>query len=137
MISAKTGLVVVLVGVAALYKFYTPTDKSSTLAHSLPEYYWYNEVTGKTQWEEPIYEYESETYWIDPDTGKATWDKPESLGWILAEESGGKIYYWNDVTEASQWDKPANLGWMKVKYEPPSGNEYAKDTEGDSDMTEL
>jgi hypothetical protein len=47
MIQAKTGIVVLLIGLAAIYTFYVPPHEDA-VTQSLPEYYWYEFVLSKT-----------------------------------------------------------------------------------------
>ncbi|KAK9806943.1 hypothetical protein WJX72_008229 [[Myrmecia] bisecta] len=80
--------------------------------------YWYNEKTGKTQWEEPKLSYndaDGNTYYHDPETGESTWVKPATAAWsAVRSEEHDRDYYYNEVTKESVWEKPEPLAWRRV-----------------------
>ncbi|KAL4443798.1 hypothetical protein ABPG75_011535 [Micractinium tetrahymenae] len=82
-------------------------------------HYWWNDVTGESQWEKPEYEYtDPETgkpYYLHPETKETSWEKYDELMWqeVQAEDGSG-VFYHNAATKASQWEKPIILAWRQV-----------------------
>jgi len=96
----------------------------------LPEEFWFNDVSGESQWEDPTVEYkddEGNTYWVDPELGESVWTKPAAAAWEATESTdpdhNGQTYYYNTVTHESQWEKPKELAWRKVKTADSHGAE--------------
>ncbi|KAI4381575.1 hypothetical protein MLD38_007636 [Melastoma candidum] len=69
--------------------------------------YYYNEITGTSQWEMPIQTFSSQT-------PKSSDSLPEH--WIAAlDESSGHKYYYNMVTHVSQWEHPGSSQKVTVQ----------------------
>ncbi|KAL9675262.1 hypothetical protein QQ045_003463 [Rhodiola kirilowii] len=63
--------------------------------------YYYNQHTGKTQWEKP-----SEVF-ISPQSSLPV---PVSEEWVeTLDETSGRMYYYNKRTQISQWERPESL----------------------------
>eukprot|EP00238_Polyblepharides_amylifera_P003633 CAMPEP_0196578866 /NCGR_PEP_ID=MMETSP1081-20130531/11590_1 /TAXON_ID=36882 /ORGANISM="Pyramimonas amylifera, Strain CCMP720" /LENGTH=103 /DNA_ID=CAMNT_0041898243 /DNA_START=108 /DNA_END=416 /DNA_ORIENTATION=+ len=77
--------------------------------------FFYNDVSGATQWEEPdlpvaYQDEEGRKYWHDGKSGEATWEYPGSWNEVQSEEHG-QPYFFNKETQASQWERPEPMGW--------------------------
>ncbi|KAL4442019.1 hypothetical protein ABPG77_011280 [Micractinium sp. CCAP 211/92] len=100
----------------------------TVLAEANRSHYWWNDITGESQWEQPKYEYtdtESEkVYYLHPETKETSWEKFDELMWeeVRAEDGSG-TYYYNPATKTSQWEKPIILAWRQVAVgaEGPQG----------------
>jgi hypothetical protein len=87
-----------------------PTDDSTPDGEAVTVPYYYNTVTGESQWELP-------QSWCEPQQGRDwTEEEPASAqGWIEAD-SKGQIYYYNTITGESAWEKPD--GWDASTKQP-------------------
>ena len=87
--------------------------------------FWWNQVTGETQHEEPVDVFGFDDgagyrFFIDPKTGQSSWDRPERSAWSeVHSEEHGRPYYYNNVTQEVSWEKPAdsNIAWVKYHEE--------------------
>jgi len=80
--------------------------------------FFYNDVTGKSQWEEPeqpvAYEDEKgQKYWYDSSKDESSWEFPGPWQEVQSEEHG-QPYFFNKDTESTTWEKPEELGWRRV-----------------------
>ncbi|KAK9807128.1 hypothetical protein WJX73_008538 [Symbiochloris irregularis] len=89
-----------------------------------PRYYYWNEVTGKVQWDDPgDVPYEEEDgarYWFK-DGEKVENNPPvtKKYSWVEGfSKDHGRAYYYNQETEESTWEKPADLAWRRVPVKP-------------------
>ncbi|KAK3247336.1 hypothetical protein CYMTET_43157 [Cymbomonas tetramitiformis] len=81
--------------------------------------YWFNEVTGESQWENPaegtwneLRDDHNRRYWFKPRTGEATYKQPVDAAWSeMRSDEHNRTFYYNEVTEEITWSKPGALGW--------------------------
>lgn len=83
--------------------------------------FFYNDVSGKSQWEEPSdpvahEDEEGRKYWFDSAKGESTWEFPGIWAEVASEEHG-QNYYFNKETEEAVWEKPEAMGWRRVSSE--------------------
>mmetsp|Transcript_15995 Transcript_15995/g.48035 ORF Transcript_15995/g.48035 Transcript_15995/m.48035 type:complete len:141 (-) Transcript_15995:446-868(-) len=85
------------------------------------EWYFWNEISGETQWEDPgdvAYEGKnSERYWLSA-TGERLGYDPNAHRYSWVEnwsEEHKRPFYYNQRTKASKWEKPADLAWRRVR----------------------
>jgi len=83
--------------------------------------FFYNDVTGKSQWEEPTepvaYEdKEGRKYWYDSGKDAATWEFPGPWEEVHSEEHG-QPYYVNKDKDHTTWEKPEVMGWKRVQQD--------------------
>eukprot|EP01062_Namystynia_karyoxenos_P031506 TRINITY_DN23394_c0_g1_i1.p1 TRINITY_DN23394_c0_g1~~TRINITY_DN23394_c0_g1_i1.p1 ORF type:complete len:560 (+),score=152.20 TRINITY_DN23394_c0_g1_i1:76-1680(+) len=101
-----------------------PEYASEAAAKPNGVYYW-DESTGKTQWERPAAlgvvssQPDRRLYWQDPVTGKSTWARPQEYDWEevpapLGAAAAGRFYFRNRQTGETTWDRPAVLRWREV-----------------------
>ncbi|GBF88785.1 hypothetical protein Rsub_01686 [Raphidocelis subcapitata] len=87
------------------------------------EWYFYNEVTGTLQWEDPgdvPFEGDGVRYWVGPN-GEQLPDDPARLNYEWVEfwsEDLGRPYFLNLDTLESTWQRPADLAWRRIKAPP-------------------
>eukprot|EP01024_Parvocaulis_polyphysoides_P045057 TRINITY_DN41899_c0_g1_i1.p2 TRINITY_DN41899_c0_g1~~TRINITY_DN41899_c0_g1_i1.p2 ORF type:complete len:125 (-),score=19.84 TRINITY_DN41899_c0_g1_i1:407-781(-) len=99
--------------------------------NELQQYYYFNEITGETQWEDP-----GNVPYID-DMGKKLWLSDDSLSWVGQDphpldyvwveqysNEHRKPFYFNQETKTSVWEKPVDLAWRMVKV--PEGFDEQK-----------
>lgn len=85
------------------------------------EYYFYNELTGSVQWEDPgdvAYEDESGLrYWVGPNTEKLSEDPSKmKYSWVeFWSEDLQRPYFHNQETLESTWERPADLAWRRLR----------------------
>lgn len=89
-------------------------------AGSAPKkFYWFNSVSGVTQWEEPsqweFYGDDGKPYYLDDD-GEKVYDKPDKYAWkeLASDQHDGAKYYYNELTGATTWTPPEHLAWVQV-----------------------
>ena len=71
--------------------------------------YYYNEITGATQWEHPFGGEEGEEEGEEGEEGGAA--EEGSSAWVTQIDPGtGKTYYYNEATGSTQWTLPSELG---------------------------
>ncbi|GAX78170.1 hypothetical protein CEUSTIGMA_g5612.t1 [Chlamydomonas eustigma] len=85
-----------------------------------PEYYFYNEMSGQVQWENPgdvPYEYESgERYWYLPDGSRSAKD-PNAWKYAWVEQFSADLnrpYFHNQETLEASWERPFDLSWRRI-----------------------
>ncbi|KAL3147099.1 hypothetical protein ABBQ38_015058 [Trebouxia sp. C0009 RCD-2024] len=89
-----------------------------------PKQYFWNEITGETQYEDPgdvpLHDEQGNCYWLDetgqkldhdPDAGKYAWVETWS-------EEHNRPFYYDQANHISTWDKPADLAWRRVYILP-------------------
>lgn len=88
-----------------------------------PDYYFWNEVTGDVQWEDPgdiPYETSSGSlYWIGDDGTTISQDE-KSLQYVWLEgwsEDYQRPFFYNQETKQSSWDRPPDLAWHRLAIE--------------------
>lgn len=86
------------------------------------EWYFWNELTGETQWEDPgdvPFEEPKDTaqrYWKS-DTGEHLHYDPKAHRYTWIENWSSehtRPFYFNQKTKTSQWEKPVDLAWRRV-----------------------
>jgi len=102
-----------------------PAELPNDLAAELeaePSTYWFNEVTGASQWEDPkesswnmLQDKEGRAYWFKPSTGDSTYKQPIEAAWKqkVDQKKEKQVFYYNEVTEETTWMKPPELGWVQ------------------------
>ena len=80
--------------------------------------FFYNDVTGVAQWEEPEHSVayeddEGKKYWFDRETDESVWEFPGKWAEVHSEEHG-QAYFFNKDTKESTWDKPEEIAWRRV-----------------------
>lgn len=75
--------------------------------------FYYNTVSGATQWERPaempLRDQDGRAYWeVD---GEARWVPPTGWAWEEAHDPDGHVYYHNTVTGETSWHKPEAAAW--------------------------
>lgn len=84
------------------------------------EWYFWNELTGETQWEDPgdvAYEdAHAQRYWMADSGEHLRYDpKAHRYSWVENWSSEhSRPFYFNQKTKTSQWDKPIDLAWRRV-----------------------
>ncbi|CAL5220666.1 g2712 [Coccomyxa viridis] len=88
-----------------------------------PEYYFWNEVTGDVQWEDPgdvPYETSSGSlYWVAED-GTVRDQDEKSLQYVWLEgwsEDYQRPFFYNQESKQSSWDRPPDLAWRRIAIE--------------------
>eukprot|EP00884_Botryococcus_braunii_P017481 jgi/Botrbrau1/4416/Bobra.0348s0008.2 len=67
------------------------------------KFYWFNSVSGVTQWEEPpqweFYGDDGKAYYLNED-GEKVYDKPDKYAWkeLASDQHDGAKYYHNELT---------------------------------------
>lgn len=89
------------------------------------EYYFWNELTGDVQWEDPgdvpFADSTGKRYWIGADGSELDSD-PNSLQYKWVEgwsDEHRRHFYYNQETEQSTWERPADLAWRRIEVEAP------------------
>ncbi|KAL6757653.1 spliceosomal protein FBP11/Splicing factor PRP40 [Haematococcus lacustris] len=84
-------------------------------------YYFYNEVTGQTQFQDPgdtpFEDEQGMRYWLLPN-GEKTYTHPAALAYTWVEQYSKEIskpFFWNQETLQSTWDRPADLAWRRIR----------------------
>eukprot|EP00976_Prorocentrum_cordatum_P018900 383186-Prorocentrum_minimum.AAC.4 len=80
--------------------------------------FFYNDVTGTAQWEEPDHpvayeDDEGRKYWFDKSTDESVWEYPGKWSEVHSEEHG-QPYYFNKDTKESSWEQPEEMAWRRV-----------------------
>lgn len=89
-----------------------------------PTQYFWNEITGDTQYEDPgdvpLHDEEGNCYWMD-DTGQKLDHDPNAgkYAWVATwSEEHSRPFYYDQANHVSTWDKPADLAWRRVYILP-------------------
>jgi len=101
-----------------------PAEITIELAQELektPSQYWFNVVTGESQWNDPkednwnqLQDVNDRKYWFRPSTTESTYLQPPEAAWRKIEsKEHDRPFYYNDVTSEATWTKPAPLGWIQ------------------------
>lgn len=108
----------------------------------LHTHYWWNDVTGESQWEKPEYEFtDPETgnkYYLHPVTKESSWEKYDELEWeeVQEEDKGKGVYFYNSATKTSVWEKPAVLAWRQVALDERQEQAQAPSSDGSNTTVE-
>lgn len=92
-------------------------------------YYFWNEVTGETQWEDPggvaFEDANAQRYWKSDEGTPLLHDPKANLYCWLENWSSeySRPYYYNQKSKKSQWEKPEDLAWRRVKAVPTDGSQ--------------
>ncbi|GLI58909.1 hypothetical protein VaNZ11_000692 [Volvox africanus] len=97
----------------------TAQESAKTVQESTT-YYYYNEVTGAVQFEDPgssPHEDESgKRYWLSP-SGERLTEEPNRFQWTWFESwstEQSRQYFFNQATKESRWDRPPDLAWLRL-----------------------
>ncbi|KAK9818216.1 hypothetical protein WJX72_008973 [[Myrmecia] bisecta] len=87
-----------------------------------PQFYFWNELTGETQWDDPgdvpFEDAHGNRYWLGPN-GERLENDPQShrYSWVEGWSAEHKRpFYYNQETKESTWDRPPDLAWRRVPY---------------------
>lgn len=107
------------------------------------EWYFWNELTGETQWEDPgdvaFEDANAQRYW-EADTGEILRYDPKAhrYSWVENWSSEhSRPFYFNQKTRASQWEKPDDLAWRRVKVTSADGTLTLQENANTRVMDEL
>ena len=93
-----------LAGAAVVAECASGSDWSKKVDDTSGHFFFFNEKTGATAWEEPA-EYS------DPTQHKQLAECAHGSDWTKQlDEAGGKEYYFNQATGATQWEQPEEYG---------------------------
>lgn len=96
--------------------------------NELPNHYFWNEVTGDTQLEDPgdvpLHDEAGNCYWLD-DGGQRLDQDPNAgkYAWVeMYSEEHKRPFYYDQQNHISTWDKPADLAWRRVYFPAETDN---------------
>lgn len=85
-----------------------------------PSYYFWNEHTGKVQWDDPgdvpYEDEEGNRYWLDSNDERVD-ENPgaQQYAWVEGWSSDhGRAFFYNQETKESTWDRPPDLAWRRI-----------------------
>eukprot|EP00775_Hariotina_reticulata_P009846 gene9846-10005_t len=85
-----------------------------------PEYFFWNEITGEVQWEDPgDVAFEDDAgirFWLGS-AGEKLSEEPQGLAYSWVEyysEDLQRAYYFNQDTKETTWTRPDDLAWRRV-----------------------
>lgn len=84
-------------------------------------FYFYNEITGQVQWEDPgSIPYEDDAgmrYWTKPDGSKIYNDEGGQWRYQWVEQWSEELkrpYFYNQESRVSVWERPPDLAWRRI-----------------------
>jgi hypothetical protein len=85
-------------------------------------YYYYNTITYATVWDRPA-DFDgisSSSTAAVTETVSAATTEDDAANWVVGvDQSSGREYYYNNITQATQWDKPQCLITIESAASPP------------------
>lgn len=97
---------------------------SANKAGGAPQWYFYNEVTGEVQFEDP-----GDTAYEDEETGVRYWylangqrvtEDPNRHRYMWIEMYSADVkkpFFWNQETKESTWERPTDLAWRRIRMQ--------------------
>lgn len=93
----------------------------TTCLKEAPDYYYWNELTGEVQWDDPgdvAYEDEfGNLYWL-ASNGVRMREDSSIYNYVWVEQYSEELrrpYFYNQETRESTWERPADLAWQRVR----------------------
>ncbi|DBA80352.1 TPA: hypothetical protein ACH3X2_007299 [Trebouxia sp. C0005] len=115
-------------------------SQQAELLSQLPKHYFWNEVTGDTQYEDPgdvpLHDEEGNCFWLD-DSGQRLEEDPNAgkYAWVETwSEEHNRPYYYDQANHISTWDKPADLAWRRVYLPDEPESNAQPETAADSTL---